>query len=135
MSSSIYCIRYYRFFAVYLVLKIFYSNIFYFEINFTIKWLPNFTLLFSLVSKNWTITIHQQKCFVRHPVDLRKHSTNKDKFQVKVKTSFKIKNQLVNPINQIWFWKKKMSQKYICTFRFPVELATLPVSKTIPWKK
>ena len=40
MSSSIYCIRNWRLFVVYFVLKIFYTNIFYFEINFTIIWLP-----------------------------------------------------------------------------------------------
>ena len=34
MSSSIYYIRYYRLFSVYFVNKLFYSNIFYFEINF-----------------------------------------------------------------------------------------------------
>ena len=54
MSSSMNCIRYYQLFAVYFV-KINYSNILYFEINFTIIWLPyNFFLLFSLVSNNLT---------------------------------------------------------------------------------
>ena len=53
MSSSLYCIRYYRLFAVYFIKKIFCLNIFYFEINFTIKWLP-LVLLLSLVSNNLT---------------------------------------------------------------------------------
>ena len=38
MSSSIYRIRYLRRFAVYLVKQIFFSNMFYFKINFTITW-------------------------------------------------------------------------------------------------
>ena len=51
MSSSIYCIRCQRLFAVYLVKNPFYSNIFYFEIHFTIM---KYFLLFSLASNNLT---------------------------------------------------------------------------------
>ena len=59
MSSSIYCIRNWRLFVVYFVLKIFYSNIFYFEINFTAWWLPYniiyYSLLFTLYYKFKTL--------------------------------------------------------------------------------
>ena len=49
-----------HFFAVYFVNKIFYSNIFHFEINFTIIWLPHniFIILFGIkqLNKLWKKT-------------------------------------------------------------------------------
>ena len=55
MSSSINCIRYWRLFAFSFVKKIFCSNIFYFEINFTIIYDSCIIFLFlSLVLNNFT---------------------------------------------------------------------------------
>ena len=51
----------------------FYSNIFYFEINFSIIWLPcdSFIILFGIKTKKKTFkTIHHLSCFVGHPVGL-----------------------------------------------------------------
>ena len=69
MSSSIHCIRYY------FVLKIFCSNIFYFEINFTIKWLLYNIFIIVWYYNNLTNyrrrhskLLYQLSCFVGHPV-------------------------------------------------------------------
>ena len=46
MSFSIYCIKYFILFAVYFLKQIFYTNIFYFEINCIIIWL---SLIFFII--------------------------------------------------------------------------------------
>ena len=60
MSSSIYCIRHWRLFVVYFVKTIFYSNIFYVEISFTLRWLPyNIFIIISIIkrlNKGWKKT-------------------------------------------------------------------------------
>ena len=73
MSSSIYCIRYYRLCVVYLVLKTFYTSIFYFEINNKAGMKIFIFLLFSWeqLNKIWKKTFEtfrQLLCFVGHPV-------------------------------------------------------------------
>ena len=69
MTSSIHCIRYY------FVLKIFCSNIFYFEINLTIKWLLYNIFIIVWYYNNLTNyrrrhskLLYQLSCFVGHPV-------------------------------------------------------------------
>ena len=53
-ECSIYYIRYWRLLKVYFVNKLFYSNIFYFEINFLKMTAMLYFLLFSFVSMNLT---------------------------------------------------------------------------------
>ena len=51
--------------------KICYSNLFYFEINFTIIWLPCDIFSYSfwqIINKLWKTTIHQLSWYMGHPV-------------------------------------------------------------------
>ena len=78
--------------------QVLYSNIFCFEINFNITWLP-YDIFFSLVSKN-LINVelklyHQLSCFIGHPVCALTHYSFIYKLRISVQWLFAALVQLV----------------------------------------